>query len=158
MSHDTLENSTRRRNASTMQITAGTLQPDKRYGTFAGNGHMLQLVGDLFKDKTNWTAADFMLSFCTLASICPDGYAIPFLKSVQSDLVSLTLRTVSANAPGIFYAAGRATMISASTLMSSRTYNPMERGRFWPLQNALAVLQRAGGHGYRVTCMSRLIS
>ena len=104
-------------------------------------------MGDLLKTKPTGRRQTSRSHLCTPASICPDGY-IPFLKSVQSDL----------GEPDPENGLGKRTSVSFTLLdaphddigidpyVSSRTYNPMERGTFWPrFKIALAVLQRAGG-------------
>lgn len=85
------------------------------------------------RSKANYDPEDWDVQFCTPASICPDGM-IPFLQSVRSD----------AGEPDPENGLGKRTSITVSfrdaphddigidPYVASRSYNPMERGTFWP--------------------------
>jgi hypothetical protein len=132
MSYDTLKTDPARERIDVMQITVEKCSLTNGTAPCTATATCFNSWATC-KDKTNWTAADFTLSFCTPASICPDGY-IPFLKSVQSD----------SGEPDPENGLGKRTSVSFTLLdaphddigidpyVSSRTYNPMERGTFWP--------------------------
>lgn len=85
------------------------------------------------RDKTNYAATDWTVSFCTPASICPDGM-IPFLQSVSTDAgepdpenglgkrISVKFNFIDAPHDDI----------GIDPYIATRGWNAMERGTFWP--------------------------
>lgn len=85
------------------------------------------------RDKPNYSATTFDAKFCTPASYVPDGY-IPILQSAEQDSAeldpenglgkraSVSLRFIDAPHDDIGY----------DPYLSTRTYDPMQQGTFWP--------------------------
>lgn len=85
------------------------------------------------RSKPDYVAEDFVVRFCTPASICPDGM-IPFLQSVRAD----------AGFPDPEDGLGKRSSITATLLdaphddigidpyVATRTTPAMQRGTFWP--------------------------
>lgn len=132
MSYDTLKSSPGRERIDVIQITLERCTLTNGTAPCTATSPCVNSWATC-RSKVNYVPEDWTVSFCTPASICPDGY-IPFLQSVSSDSAEPDTENGLGKRASVRFTFRDAPHddIGIDPYVASRSYKAMERGTFWP--------------------------